>query len=287
MSTHRHASRSGILAVLMPLGYDVYFGAILAGVTDAAYENGLRLSIASTRHEHAREVQLLAQLSDMTDGALMILPEQSGDELERALTDDYPVVVIDPLLPLGNRVPSVAAANRRGARQAIDHLMTLGHRRIGVISGPPGWMATEERREGWRQAQGAAGIRVDPMLFVEADWELGPGAAAAAQLLELDDPPTAIFGFNDAIAIGAMKAAQERGLRVPEDVSIVGFDDLPYATIVTPPITTIRQPLAEMGRAGVGLVARLLDSRRREAPQIELPTRMIVRESTAPPRRIV
>jgi LacI family transcriptional regulator len=281
------ASRSGILAVLMPLGYDVYFGAILAGVTDAAYENGLRLSIASTRHEHPREVQLLAQLSDMTDGALIILPEQSGDELERALTDDYPVVVIDPLVPLGDRIPSVAAAHRRGALQAIDHLVALGHRRIGVISGPPGWMATEERREGWRQALGGAGIQVDPVLFVEADWELGPGAAAAAQLLELDDPPTAIFGFNDAIAIGAIKAAQERGLRVPEDVSIVGFDDLPHATIVTPPLTTIRQPLAEMGRAGVGLVVRLLDSGRTEAPQIELPTRIIVRESTAPPRRIV
>ncbi len=271
----------------MPLGYDVYFGAILSGVTDAAYENGLRLSIASTRHEHPREVELLAQLSDMTDGALIILPEQTSDELERALTDDYPVVVIDPLVPLGNRVPTVAAANRRGALQAIDHLVALGHRRIGVISGPPGWMATEERREGWRQALSGAGIPVDPTLFVEADWELGPGAAAAAQLLELDDPPTAIFGFNDAIAIGAIKAAQERGLRVPEDVSIVGFDDLPYATIVTPPLTTIRQPLAEMGRAGVGLVVRLLDSRRPEAPQIELPTRIIVRESTAPPRRIV
>ena len=96
----RPASRTGILAVLMPLGYDVYFGSILAGVTDAAYESGLRLSIASTRHEHAREVQLLAQLADMSDGALIILPEQSGDELERALTDDYPVVVIDPLIPL-------------------------------------------------------------------------------------------------------------------------------------------------------------------------------------------
>jgi LacI family transcriptional regulator len=281
------ASRSGILAVLMPVGYDVYFGAILAGVADAAYENGLRLSIASTRHEHAREVQVLAQLSDMTAGALIILPEQSSDELERALTDEYPVVVIDPLLPPGNRVPSVTAANRRGARQAIDHLLALGHRRIGVISGPPGWVATEERREGWRLALGGAGIPVDPVLFVEADWELGPGAAAAAQLLELDEPPSAIFGFNDAIAIGAMKAAHERGLRVPEDVSIVGFDDLPYATIVTPPLTTIRQPLAEMGRAGVGLVVRLLDSRQPEAPHIELPTRMIVRESTAPPRHIV
>src|SRR5215216_1530428 len=156
------ASRTGLLAVVMPLGFDIYFGAILAGVTDAAYEQGLRVSIASTRHEHAREVQLLAQLSDTTDGALVILPEQSGDELKRAVSDDYPVVVIDPLVPLGGAVPSVAAENRRGA---LDGL----------------------------------GIPVEPALFVEADWEIGPGADAAAQLLELDDPPTAIFGFNDAI----------------------------------------------------------------------------------------
>ena len=101
----------------MPLGYDVYFGAILAGVTDAAYENGLRLSIASTRHEHPREVQLLAQLSDMTDGALIILPEQSGDELERALTDDYPVAVIDPLVPRrGDREPQAVLVG--GVRDA-------------------------------------------------------------------------------------------------------------------------------------------------------------------------
>lgn len=271
----------------MPLGFDIYFGAILAGVTDAAYEQGLRVSIASTRHEHAREVQLLAQLFDTTDGALVILPEQSGDELKRAVSDDYPVVVIDPLVPLGGAVPSVAAENRRGARQAIDHLVMLGHRRIGVISGPPGWMAVEERRAGWREALDGLGIPVEPALFVEADWEIGPGADAAAQLLELDDPPTAIFGFNDAIAIGALKAAGERGLQVPEDVSIVGFDDLPYATIVTPPLTTIRQPLAEIGRAGVRLVLQLLDSERAETPQIEMPTRLVVRESTGPPRRVV
>jgi LacI family transcriptional regulator len=277
------ASRSGVLAVLVPLGYDIYFGSILAGVTEAAYEHGLRLSIASTRHEHARELELFAQLSDMADGALLILPEQSAGELERAVGGGYPLAVVDPLLPLGDGIASVVAANRRGAQQALEHLVALGHRRIGLISGPPGWRATEERREGCRQALAGAGIPPDGELLVEADFEIGAGAAAAAQLLELDEPPTAIFGFNDGIACGAIRAAHERDVRVPEELSLVGFDDLPYATIVTPPLTTIRQPLAEMGRAGVGLVVRLLSDRSAQVPHIELPTRLIVRESTAPP----
>jgi LacI family transcriptional regulator len=274
----------GVLAVLVPLGYDVYFGGILAGVVEAAYEQGLRLSIATTRHEHAREAAVLEDLLDSTEGAVIILPEQSSDELERARDDGYPLAVVDPLLPLGDGVPSVAVANQSGAEQAIDHLVALGHRRIGVVSGPPGWVATEGRRGGWRAAFARAGIPEDPVLVADADFEIGPGEAAAVQLLDLADPPTALFCCNDAMAIGAMRAARERDLRVPEDVSIVGFDDLPYATIVMPALTTIRQPLAEMGRAGVGLVLRQLASRNAEAPHIELPTRLIVRESTAPAR---
>jgi LacI family transcriptional regulator len=278
-------SDGAVLAVLVPLPYDGYFGAILAGVTEAAFEEGLQLVIAATRHEHARELELLAQLSVRTDGALILLPEQSSGELERAAVGGFPLAVIDPLVPLGDRVPTVEAAHRRGSQQAVEHLLALGHRRIGVISGPPGWFATDERREGWRQALAAAGIPPDPQLLVESDFEMAPGAAAAAQLLELRDPPSAIFGFNDAIAAGAIRAAHERDLRIPEDLSIVGFDDLAHAAIVTPPLTTIRQPLAEMGRAGVGLVVRMRNSPQAEAPHIELPTRLIVRESTAPPPR--
>jgi LacI family transcriptional regulator, galactose operon repressor len=279
------ASRSGVLAVLVPVAFDLYFGLVLACVTDAAHEHGLVLSIASTQHEHARELELLAQLSDSTDGALLILPEASGPELKRAVPDGYPLAVVDPRLPLEDGIPWVTSANRRGAYHAIEHLVALGHQRIGVISGPPGYAAAVERAAGSRQALADAGMTADPSLWVEADFEIGPGAAATTQLLDLPDPPTAIFAGNDPIACGALRAAYERGLRVPDDLSIVGFDDLPLAVSATPALTTIRQPMAEIGRAGVGLIVRQLSSGSCGGPQLELPTRLIVRESTGPPRR--
>jgi LacI family transcriptional regulator len=163
--------------------------------------------------------------------------------------------------------------------------LSLGHRRIGAITGPAGWKATEDRRRGYYSGLAGAGIAPDPELEVEANFEVGGGARAAAQLLELADPPTAIFAFNDNMAIGAMQTARARGVRVPDELSIVGFDDLEEAGIVTPALTTIRQPLAEMGRIAVSLLLRLLDNQPLEALHVELATRLIVRESTAPPLR--
>jgi LacI family transcriptional regulator len=166
----------------------------------------------------------------------------------------------------------------------MRHLLDLGHRRIGQITGPPGWVATEDRRRGYRAALATAGILADPRLEVSAIPEIGPGREAARELLELDDPPTAIFAFNDNIAIGAMQEARSRGLSVPEDLSLVGFDDVEHATIVTPTLTTVRQPLAEMGRTAVSLLSRLLERQRFETLHVELATRLVVRESTSPPR---
>jgi LacI family transcriptional regulator len=125
----------------------------------------------------------------------------------------------------------------------------------------------------------------DPALEVEADFEIPGGRAAAQALLELTEPPTAIFAFNDNLAIGAIQAAREGGLHVPEDLSVVGFDDVEHATIVTPALTTVRQPLAEMGRTGVSLLMRLVERQRFETLRVELGTRLVVRESTAPPGR--
>jgi len=153
------------------------------------------------------------------------------------------------------------------------------------LTGPQGWVATEERRRGYHSALAAAGILPDPELEVGADFEIAPGRVAADHLLGLPDPPTAIFAFNDNLAIGAMQAARARGLRVPEDLSIVGFDDVEHATIVSPMLTTVRQPLAEMGRTAVSLLMRLLERQRFETLHVELGTRLVVRESTAPPAR--
>lgn len=280
------AGRTGLVGVLVPLVYPVYFSAILAGAAEALYEQELRLVLSPTQHEHDREVTLLDRLiHGMTDGALIVLPEESSAELSRLVEQGYRFVVVDPRLPLDEEIPSVSAAHASGADQAMQHLLELGHRRIAAITGPRGWVATEERRRGYHAALAAHGILPDPELEQEADFEIEPGRVAARRLLDLADPPTAIFAFNDNLAIGAIQAARERGVGVPEDLSIVGFDDVEPSTIVTPALTTVRQPLAEMGRTAVSLLMRLLERQRFETLRIELATRLVVRESTGPVRR--
>jgi LacI family transcriptional regulator, galactose operon repressor len=276
--------RKGLVGVLVPLVYDLYFSAILSGVAEGAYEHGLQLLLSPTLHEHAREASVLDRLRSVTDGALIVLPEESSAELELAVSDAYPFVVIDPLMPLDRRVPAVAAEHEAGARDAMRHLLGLGHRRIAAITGPPGWLATEARLRSYLAALTDAGIAPDPVLQVTSDFEFAPGMAAAATLLALPDPPTAIFAFNDAIALGAMRAARDRGIRVPEDLSVVGFDDIKYAAMVTPALTTVRQPLADMGHTAVSLLIRLLEHEPLDTLHLAVATRLAVRESTAPPR---
>jgi LacI family transcriptional regulator len=280
------AGRTGLVGVLVPLVYPAYFSSILAGVAEALSEQDLRVVLSPTGHEHDREVTLLERLMHgLTDGALIVLPEESSEELERLVDQGYRFVVVDPLMPLAERIPSVSAAHTAGAHQAMRHLLELGHRRIAAITGPAGWVATEDRRRGYHAALASAGILPEPELEVEADFEIAGGREAARHLLDLATPPTAIFAFNDNHAIGAIQAARERDLRVPEDLSIVGFDDVEHATIVSPALTTVRQPLAEMGRTAVSLLIRLLERQRFETLRVELGTRLVVRDSTAPPRR--
>jgi LacI family transcriptional regulator len=278
------AGRTGLVGVLVPLIYPAYFSSILAGAAEALGEQDLRVVLSPTGHEHDREVSLLERLMHgVTDGALIVMPEESSLELELLVDGGYRCVVVDPIMPLAERIPSVSAAHTSGADQAMRHLLSLGHRRIAQITGPRGWLATEDRRRGYQAALASAGILPDPSLEVESIPEIPPGRAAAEQLLDLSEPPTAIFAFNDNIAIGAIQAARARGLRVPEDLSIVGFDDVEGATIVSPALTTVRQPLEEMGRTAVSLLNRLLERQRFETLHIELATRLVVRESTAPP----
>src|ERR671934_1470522 len=276
------AGRTGLVGVLVPLIYPAYFSSILAGAAEALSEQDLRVVLSPTGHEHDREVSLLDRLMHgLTDGALIVMPEESSVELERLVDAGYRFVVVDPIMPLAERIPSVSAAHTSGADQAMRHLLGLGHRRIAQITGPRGWVATEDRRRGYRAALAAAGILPDPALEVEAVPEVDPGRAAAEQLLDLPEPPTAIFAFNDNIAIGAIQAARARGLCVPDDLSVVGFDDVEPATIVSPALTTVRQPLAEMGRTAVSLLVRLLEGQQIETLHLELSTRLVVRESTA------
>jgi len=278
------AGRTGLVGVLVPLVYPAYFSGMLAGAAEALAELDLQIVLSPTGGQHDREVSVLDRMHGVTDGALMILPEETSDELVGLLDSGYRFVVLDPLMPLDERIPSVSAAHTSGADQAMRHLLGLGHRRIAQITGPRGWLATEDRRRGYQAALASAGVLPDPALEAESIPEIGPGREAAERLLDLAEPPTAIFAFNDNIAIGVVQAARARGLRIPEDLSVVGFDDVEHATIVTPTLTTVRQPLAEMGRTAVSLLNRLLERQRFETLHVELATRLVVRESTAPPR---
>jgi LacI family transcriptional regulator len=288
-STNRNArglsaGHTGLVGVTTPVVHHSYFAVILDGAGEALYEHDMRMVLCPTHHEHDREVTLLDRLMQgTTDGALLILPEESTDELTALHGHGYPFVIVDPHRPLDEMVPTVSAAHSSGASEATEHLLELGHRRIAAITGPKGWVATEERLRGYRGSLAAAGLMPDPALEVNADFLIDGGLRAALTLLDRSDPPTAIFAFNDPMAIGAMRAARTRGIRVPDELSIVGFDDTFEASIVTPALTTVRQPLAEMGRMAVGLLIRLLQNERIEALHVELATKLAVRESTAAP----
>jgi LacI family transcriptional regulator len=289
-STNRGArglssGRTGLIGLTLPLVADAYFGPILSGAAEALHERDMRIVLAPTLHEHDREVSLLERLMrGTTDGAILMLPEESADELRTLQHQGFPFVVVDPRETPPDGIACVSAMHAAGAKEATEHLLALGHRRIGAIAGPSGWYATEERLIGFRSALAGAGMLLDPELVAYSDWRMPRGTEAAEQLLSLPHPPTAIFGFNDNVAIGALHAAQRRGISVPDDLSIVGFDDTELTTIVTPHLTSVRQPLAELGRTGVSLLIRIIEKQRVDALRMELATKLVVRESTAPPR---
>jgi LacI family transcriptional regulator len=277
------AGRTGLVGMTLPFVHVEYFGRMLSGASEALYEQDMRIVLCPTLHEHQREATLLERLMQgTTDGALLLLTTESSDDLKALREQGYPFVVLDPRKPLDEGIPAVSATHWAGAKAATDHLLGLGHRRIGAITGPHGWHATVDRLDGYHAALAAAGLMPEQELVAKGNFTGDSGHAAASVLLALPQPPTAIFAFNDEMAIGAMQAARERGLRIPEDLSIVGFDDLERAAIVVPALTTVRQPLAEMGRMAVSLLTRLLDNQRVEGLNVELATRLVVRQSTGP-----
>jgi LacI family transcriptional regulator, galactose operon repressor len=193
-------------------------------------------------------------------------------------------VVVDPRTALPPDIAAVSAAHLGGARLATDHLLQLGHTRIAAITGPRNWIAAEGRLLGYRTALAASGrLAPDELVREGGEPTIAHGLAAARSLLALPSPPTAIVAFNDKVAIGAMDAAAERGLRVPGDLSVVGFDDLELSRVVTPRLSTVRQPLEEMARMGAELLLRLIDGREIDTLHVELATELVVRASTGPP----
>ncbi|WP_414641626.1 LacI family DNA-binding transcriptional regulator [Actinocrinis sp.] len=219
-----------------------------------------------------------------TDGVILVTSDVQSPlhaELRRL---GLPAVVIDPAGLPGQDVPTVGAANWAGALAATEHLISLGHRRIGFIAGPSTLVCSRTRLDGYRAALEAAMLGVDPELIMPGDFYHESGFKGAEQLLGLRRPPTAIFASSDQMAFGVYEAVRQRGLRVPDDVSVIGFDDLPEVRWSSPPLTTVRQPLSEMGALAARTVLRLAGGERIESMRFELPTQLVVRDSSGPVR---
>jgi LacI family transcriptional regulator len=202
-------------------------------------------------------------------------------ELHQLRAESIPLVVVDPANMPDPDVPSVGATNWAGGLAATDHLIGLGHRRIGAIAGPPDYLCSRARIDGYRSALERAGARFDEALVRHGDFQHESGFVYGGELLDLARPPTAIFAGSDQQALGVYEAARQRGLRIPQDLSVAGFDDLPAARWVSPPLTTVRQPLADMGRVAADMLGRLIEGEQLLSQRIELSTELIVRESTA------
>jgi LacI family transcriptional regulator len=259
-----------------------YFGHIVTSVAEtlALHGQGMLLD-AGDAVVGSAAVRELPRRRDAY-GAVLILPPEPGADLEALAARGYPFVVVDPRTAVPPGMVSVSAAHFSGARAVTRHLIELGHRRIGVVTGPPYWHTRDDRVGGHLAALAEAGVLGDPELMRDGEPAAKTGVRAGGELLDLRPRPTAVVCFNDKVAVGVMEAAAARGLRVPADLSVAGFDDIDVSRATTPGLTTVRQPLQEMGRTAVTMLMRQLDGHAHEALSMELETRLVVRESTGP-----
>ena len=255
---------------------------ILRGVEEVAHANGTGTVVSALHRRSGPTRQWLESLRQRsTDGVILVTSELEpvGAELRRL---SAPAVAVDPAGTPTIEAPTVGATNWAGGLTATQHLLSLGHRRIGLIAGPPRLLCSRARLDGYRAGLESAGIAVDDALIVPGDFYHEGGFRGTAALLDLPDPPTAIFACSDQMAFGVYEAVRQRGLRVPDDMSVVGFDDLPEARWASPPLTTVRQPLADMGRVAARTVLRLAAGQQPDSQRVELATELVPRESTAP-----
>lgn len=260
---------------------------IIRGVEDAAHAAGSGTVVSAIHRSASSTWQWLANLrARASDGAILVTTGLDSALRSELSELHVPMVVIDPAGKPDLNLPTIGATNWTGGVSATEHLTSLGHQRIGHITGRPEIWCSRARMDGYRAALEAAGLSFDPDLVVPGEFDYESGFTAGRRLLDLADPPTAVFAASDQMALGVIEAMRRAGLRVPQDLSVVGFNDLPEVRWASPPLTTVRQPLVAMGVLAVGMVLRLVRGEVLESPKVELATELVVRDSTAPPRQL-
>ena len=287
---YEHKKRAARTSALIELVFHqlagVYPIEIIKGVEQVADEHELAVVVSESQgRQTPRRGWVEGVLARRPAGVIPVFSDLSAEQRTRLTAGRIPFVVLDPTGVPDDEIPSVGSTNWHGGLSATRHLLELGHRRIAIITGPNWALCSRARLDGYRAALDAAGIPVDPALIRDGEFEIAGGQTNTIDLLRLPDPPTAIFALNDGMAIGVYHAASQAGLRIPQDLSVVGFDDYPLDPWLVPPLTTVRQPLTDMGAAAARMVLDLAFGAELPSKRRELGTELVVRSSTAMPAR--
>ena len=279
MARSLRVRRSRMILILAPDVGDRNFSNILVGLETEASKRGYGILIGNTRNDPTRETDYLRFISsNQADGLILLtghLPYGFGPANPEARLP--PMVAVNEPVP-GGQVPFVGVDNFEGARIAVDHIISQGHRRIAFV-GRSTRMVSELRERGYRAALAGAGIDVDPMLILDGDGTTESGRQAAEHMFVRDVLPTAFFCVNDATALGVMIALNARGYDLPRQFSVMGFDDISFASFVTPSLTTMKQPRSRIGEAAMDLLLAVLEGRPVEHNQVLLRSELILRNS--------
>src|SRR5690606_7469220 len=261
---------------------------ILRGVEEVAHSAGVGTVVSATHRQIEPARQWLHNLrARASDGVILVTSTLESPLLDELQRHDVPLVAVDPVGGPTLDAPTIGATNWAGGLEAMEHVLALGHRRVGIIAGPRDVLCSRARLDGYRAALSAAGVDPAAVPVREGDCSHQSGFDAGRALFDIAAPLTAVVASSDQMAFGAYEALRQRGLRIPDDVTVVGFDDLPEARWSSPPLTTVRQPLTEMGRLAARTILRLAAGEAVESPRLELATTLIKRESSAAPAAAV
>jgi DNA-binding LacI/PurR family transcriptional regulator len=264
---------------------DPFIAEVVSGIEEVANDHGYSVFLANSFADPDREVKVVHSFHERRVDGILVTASRVGALYMPLLNElGAPTVLINNQHP-GEFVHSVMIDNLSASRQATEHLVSLGHKRIAYIGDQFGFQSDTERFAGYRRALELADIPFLPELTAHGDGKAEGGMRAMEKLLALDEPPTAVFCYNDMSALGALRTIHSCGLRVPDEISVVGFDDLFIASYTSPPLTTISQPMRQMGRTAMEVLLKLF-SGSNSITNIKVRGQLIVRESTAPPRSI-
>lgn len=272
-------SQSNIIVVLMINIKNSFFSEFIRGIEEVAREAGYYLLIGSTNGEKEKEKEYLNLIRESrADGVILTTANVEADTTIEKISQDSPIVLTFDYIPNPD-IPSISIDNESASRKITNHLIELGHRRIAHITGDMQRLQSKTRLSGYKQAFYQNGFQVDESLIQEGGYLLEDGYLAAQKLLYFENRPTAIYGGNDNVAIGALKAVHDAGLRVPEDIAVVGFDDIDMARYMNPGLTTIHQPRYEIGKRAMELLLKKIKKEKIDQPHIILEDKLLIRES--------